>query len=120
MKTQNNKFKNSHDFKKRKFESSTIMKKYPDRIPVVVQRTEDSKSIPKIDKAKYLVPTDLTVGQFVYIIRRRIKLDPQTAIFIFVNNSLPPTAEILSNLYEKEKDKDGFLYIFYSSENTFG
>jgi GABA(A) receptor-associated protein len=49
--------------------------------------------IPDIDKKKYLVPADLTVGQFVYVIRKRIKLQPEKAIFIFVNNNvLPPTA----------------------------
>lgn len=42
---------------------------------------------------RYLVPSDLTVGQFVYVIRKRIKLSPEKAIFIFVKNVLPPTGE---------------------------
>jgi GABA(A) receptor-associated protein len=33
------------------------------------------------------------VGQFVYVIRKRIKLSPEKAIFIFVKNVLPPTGE---------------------------
>ena len=37
------------------------------------------------------MPADLTVGQFVYVIRKRIKLSPEKAIFIFVDNVLPPT-----------------------------
>ncbi len=37
------------------------------------------------------MPSDLTVGQFVYVIRKRIKLSPEKAIFIFTNNVLPPT-----------------------------
>lgn len=41
--------------------------------------------------SRYLVPSDLTVGQFVYVIRKRIKLSPEKAIFIFVRNVLPPT-----------------------------
>jgi len=40
---------------------------------------------------RFLVPADLTVGQFVYVIRKRIKLSPEKAIFIFVKNVLPPT-----------------------------
>jgi hypothetical protein len=40
---------------------------------------------------RYLVPADLTVGQFVYVIRKRIKLSAEKAIFIFVDNVLPPT-----------------------------
>jgi GABA(A) receptor-associated protein len=42
---------------------------------------------------RYLVPADLTVGQFVYVIRKRIKLSPEKAIFIFVKNVLPPTGD---------------------------
>jgi hypothetical protein len=41
---------------------------------------------------RYLVPTDLTVGLFVYVIRKRIKLISEKAIFIFVKNVLPPTS----------------------------
>ena len=69
---------------------------------------------------RYLVPADLTVGQFVYVIRKRIKLSPEKAIFIFVNNVLPPTAALMSSIYDEHKDDDGFLYIAYSGENTFG
>ncbi len=48
----------------------------------------DKSDITTIDKKKYLVPADLTVGQFVFVIRKRIKLEPEKAIFIFVNNVL--------------------------------
>jgi GABA(A) receptor-associated protein len=88
-------------------------------IKVICEKVEKS-DIPEIDKKKYLVPADLTVGQFVYVVRKRIKLSPEKAIFIFVNNVLPPTAALLSNVYEEHKDEDGFLYVTYSGENTFG
>lgn len=113
------KFKNEHDFGKRSAEAKRIREKYPDRIPVIVERAEKS-DIEEIDKKKYLVPEDLTVGQFVYVIRKRIKLSPEKAIFIFVNNVLPPTSAPLATVYEERKDEDGFLYITYSGENTFG
>ena len=79
------------------------------------------------------MPSDLTVGQFCYVIRKRIKLAPEKAIFIFVNEVLPPTAALMSSIYEEHKDEDGFLYITYAptkmlseltsryaGENTFG
>ena len=75
---------------KRQAEALRIREKYPDRIPVIVEKAGRS-DIPDIDKKKYLVPGDLTAGQFVYVIRKRIKLSPEKAIFIFVNNILPPT-----------------------------
>jgi len=112
-------FKQDHPFDKRKEESDRIRKKYPDRIPVIVENAENS-SIDDIDKKKYLVPADLTVGQFVFVIRKRIKLTPEKAIFLFVNNVLPPNSELMGALYDKNADQDGFLYATYSGESTFG
>ncbi|CAA2976371.1 autophagy-related 8f [Olea europaea subsp. europaea] len=83
-------FKQEHVLEKRRAEAARIREKYPDRIPVIVEKAERS-DIPNIDKKKYLVPADLTVGQFVYVIRKRIKLSAEKAIFIFVDNVLPPT-----------------------------
>jgi len=113
------KFKESHSFEKRKAESSRIRLKYPDRIPVIAEKSANS-GIPDIDKKKYLVPSDLTMGQFVYVIRKRIKLAPDAAIFIFVDNSMPPAAELMAKVYKDHQDDDGFLYVTYSGESTFG
>ncbi|CAM8998511.1 unnamed protein product [Rhodiola kirilowii] len=112
-------FKMEHPFERRQAESARIRDKYPDRVPVIVEKAEKS-DIPDIDKKKYLVPSDLTVGQFVYVVRKRIKLSAVKAIFVFVENTLPPTAALMSAIYEENKDEDGFLYMTYSGENTFG
>ncbi|KAJ3689004.1 hypothetical protein LUZ61_018168 [Rhynchospora tenuis] len=112
-------FKEQHAFEKRKSEAARIRDKYPDRVPVIVEKAERS-DVPDIDKKKFLVPSDLTLGQFVYVIRKRINLTAEKAIFMFVDNILPPTATSISKLYEDKKDPDGFLYFIYSGENTFG
>jgi len=112
-------FKDEHPLEKRKAESERIRQKYPDRIPVIVEKIEKS-NIPDIDKKKYLVPADLTMGQFVYVIRKRIKLAADQAIFIFVNNTLPPASALMSQIYKEYAGEDGFLTIFYSGESTFG
>lgn len=112
-------FKAQHAFEKRKAEAQRIRAKYPDRIPVICERV-DKSDIPDIDKKKYLVPADLTVGQFVYVIRKRIKVPSEKAIFIFVNNTLPAHVSLMSQIYKEQKDEDGFLYVTYSGESTFG
>ncbi|CAO1941886.1 unnamed protein product, partial [Urochloa humidicola] len=112
-------FKMNNELEKRQSESNRIRDKYPDRIPVIVEKSGKT-DIPDIDKKKYLVPADLTVGQFIYVVRKRIMLSPEKAIFVFVNNTLPPTASLMSALYEENKDADGFLYMTYSGESTFG
>ena len=104
---------------KRKSEAERIRAKYPDRVPVICEKA-DRSDIPEIDKKKYLVPADLTVGQFHYVIRKRIKLAPEKALFLFCSNTIPPNAALMSTVYEEQKDEDGFLYLQYSGESTFG
>lgn len=114
-------FKEEKSFEERLAESKRIREKHPDRIPVICEKsTRCNKDIPDIDKRKYLVPSDLTMGQFIYVIRKRMNLTPHKSIFLFVNHTLPQSSELISKVYEKCKDQDGFLYIEYSSENTFG
>mmetsp|Transcript_55884 Transcript_55884/g.88933 ORF Transcript_55884/g.88933 Transcript_55884/m.88933 type:complete len:121 (-) Transcript_55884:221-583(-) len=112
-------FKMQHTLEQRQKEAQRIIKKYPERIPVICEK-HDKSEIVEIDKKKYLVPSDLTVGQFVYVIRKRMKLGADQAIYIFVNKTLPSTATLMSQLYKDHKDEDGFLYIIYASENYFG
>lgn len=116
-----NSFKNAHPFDRRKQESEKIMAKYPSKIPVIVERYKKTlKDIPDIDKKKYLVPDDLTFGQFVYVIRRRLQISQEKAIFLFCDNIIPPTSLLIKAVYDTNKDDDGFLYCTYSGENSFG
>jgi len=72
-----------------------------------------------LDKKKYLVPSDLTVGQFYFLIRKRIHLRPEDALFFFVNNVIPPTHHH-GSLYQEHHEEDFFLYIAYSDESVYG
>ena len=105
-----------------KSEADRVLTKYPDRIPVIVSRSKStSDDTPEIDKNKYLVPADLTVGQFMYVIRKRLSLPPQKALFIFVDNSTPPTSMLMSTIYEQSRDdRTNFLFVTYSGESPFG
>ena len=115
------KFIEKHTFEYRKDESSRILTKFPDRVPIIIEKsTQSSNTLPDIDKKKYLVPNDLTLGQFVYVIRKRIQLKPEKAIYLFVNNTLPIVSSTMRQVYNEHVDKDGFLYFTYAAENTFG
>ena len=112
-------YKTKFNFETRKTEVLNITAKYPDRIPIIVEKLYTSKA-PIIDKNKYLVPFDITVGQFIFVIRKRMKLRAEEGLYLFINGNIPASSEMLINTYEKNKDLDGYLYIKYSSENTFG
>ncbi|ESO90999.1 hypothetical protein LOTGIDRAFT_233504 [Lottia gigantea] len=113
------KFKEEHTLDHRKAESSKIKTKYPERIPVIVEKDPKSQ-IQQIDKRKFLVPNDISVAQFMWIIRKRICIPSEKAIFLFVGKVLPQTSASMGQVYEDHKSDDGFLYIAYSGENTFG
>ena len=157
--------------------------------------------MPDLDKCKYLVPRDLSVGKFLYVVRKRIKLAPEhgmeprpsifhhnfpnvvlplsfsssplllsslafldslaysvslfpslfslhfffffflffffffsfylilflflfylffLALYLYVNGTLPATSDLMSKVYEDHKKGDGFLYMTYNGESTFG
>lgn len=65
---------------------------------VIVEKAPKSR-IGELDKKKYLVPSDLTVGQFYFLIRKRVHLRPEDALFFFVNNVIPPTSATMGSLY---------------------
>lgn len=113
-------FKNKHTFNKRSEEADNMIRKYPDRIPVICEIDSKSSNDIQLKKIKYLVPNSLTIGQFVFVLRKNMTLKQEEALFIMVNNTLPPTAALMSEVYNQHKDLDGFLYAFISKENTFG
>ena len=112
-------FQDIFPIEKRKDESNRVMNKYPDRIPCVIQKARYSK-LPKILKIKYLVSINSSMADIVYSIRSRIKLEPHQSLFFMVNDSLLASSCIISQIYPLMKDDDGFLYIYYAEESTFG
>ena len=112
-------FKSKYTFEQRQDEASRILNKYPDRVPVIVEMYRNG-STPSLDRNRFLVPADLTMGQLTYIIRKRIKLPSEQALYTFVGNSFMNAQFTIGDVYEKNKDLDGFLYIVASVENVFG
>ena len=118
----NSGFRVRHSFDKRYEEATRILSKYPDRVPVICEKGIGS-DLPDIDRKKYLCPNDISIANFMYIIRKRIKLPPEKSIFLFCGEdatALLPTAFLMSQAYADHKAQDGFLYITYNAESTFG
>jgi len=104
----------------RRAASDRLRSEYPNRVPVIVQPYDAHQ--PAIDKRKFLAPVDMTVGQFMYVIRKRISLPPEEALFISVTDSsaIPATAALMGAVHDRYSDRDGHLYISYRLEHAFG
>jgi GABA(A) receptor-associated protein len=120
--TNNIRFIEKYTFTQRHLECNNIMAKYSDRIPIICEKLASDNDLPDIDKHKFLVPWEITVGEFICVIRKRIHLQPGDALFLFVGefNNIPPSNVSMNSIYDEYKSNDGFLYITYSKENTFG
>lgn len=125
----NSSFKEKFSEDKRKEEAIRIREKYPERIPIIVETSQVkqyfsySEKLPDLDKQKFLVPIDLTVGQFMYVLRKRLNLPAEKAMFMLIGEGklIAPISENMSKIYDEYKDKDDFfLYSFLIGENTFG
>mmetsp|Transcript_37778 Transcript_37778/g.70484 ORF Transcript_37778/g.70484 Transcript_37778/m.70484 type:complete len:118 (+) Transcript_37778:51-404(+) len=110
-------------------DAAAILKKYPDRVPVICQRAKRSSSLPILQK-KFLVPAAMAMGEFQYVVHKHLveatqaagasKLKSEQTVYLFVNGKTQRTSVELSEVYASNKDSDGFLYVTYSSENTLG
>lgn len=114
------KYRKNVPFDERKLKASIILKQHPDRIPVVVECSEQLQAVHPLKKNKFIVPFELTVAQFMFVIRKHMKLDPEYAIFMFINNKLHPATSLVGSIYAQEKDEDGFMYMDVFQESTFG
>ena len=108
--------------------SEKLKYKYPNYIPIILKKKVNDKILQDIDKYKYLIPKNLDMSNLCYIIRKKSKCTEIQAIFIFVQQKskghvesyLVPIHKNISEIYEEYKSEDNFLYMIYSTENTFG
>ena len=118
-KQQSNRFKDTHSFEKRCQDARAVRTQYPERVPVIIEVAKGCQYT--LDKHKYLVPNDLTAGQFMYVVRKRSNISEDRALFLFTHDgALPAISMLMTTFYESYKDKDGFLYLLIASESTFG
>ncbi|XP_036408491.1 microtubule-associated proteins 1A/1B light chain 3C-like [Megalops cyprinoides] len=86
-----------------------------------IERYQREKYLPPLDKTKFLVPQELSMTQFVTIIRNRMSLMPSQAFYLLINNNgLASMSLTMAQVYKDHKDDDGFLYMTYASQEMFG
>ncbi|CAJ1407331.1 unnamed protein product [Effrenium voratum] len=106
-------------------EAHKIRSKYPDRIPVICDKSARS-TLPELPKKKFVVHGTMLCGEFKYMVHKQIadttpeQLSVDQTIYLFINGITPKTSTPMSQLYDQFRASDGFLYIRYGAENTLG
>ncbi|XP_061690837.1 microtubule-associated proteins 1A/1B light chain 3C isoform X1 [Syngnathoides biaculeatus] len=114
-------FKQRKCLETRKDEVCSIRSKFPNKLPVIVERYIREKTLPLLDKTKFLVPFELTLGQFLCLLRNKIDLESTQALFLLVaEKSMSCMSSSMGEVYTHYRDPDGFLYITYASQEMFG
>ena len=93
-----------------------MIQKYPNRVPVKVLTNGDLV----LQRTKFLVPLDLTLGNLLMVIRRYLgKVENYEALYIFVGGRLYPNNFTLSKIWQDQGEKY-FLTMIVAKESTFG
>lgn len=102
-----------------KKEADIIKEKYPKYIPIIVRPKDNSI---KMLRYKFLVSEEITIGQFLVIIRKKLQdVKSHEALFLLVNNILLPSSHLMSLVYNQQADKDtNMLFFTLCKETTFG
>jgi len=95
-----------------------ILKKHAPRLPFLVDRYRLTD--PDMAHHKFLVEPDMLCSQFMHVLRGHIKLEPHQGLFVFARDTPLNMNQTMGQLYHTTADADGFMYLTYCLENTFG
>ena len=113
-------YQKAKSLEERKAEFQNVMHSNPGKIAIICEKDPKSKIV-NIEKSKFLISSDVSLSQFSLMIRKRLKLGKEEALFFLVNGKKSLTGDdTMQEVYDKYKQEDGFLYIAYASELIWG
>jgi GABA(A) receptor-associated protein len=126
-------FKKKYSLDERKNITIKILEKYEDKCPIYL--SIDKQILSNIDSMfikninRYIVTSNLTLTQFLSILRKKINFSQNESLTLFVeiyndkkiiNSILAPLTSSIGSIYNNYKDEDGFIYLNIVKENVFG
>ena len=110
----------SFDARKKRFNS--LLLKFPDKIPVILEKSKVDKYLPKINKSKLLVSHEMTIANIIKLLKSNLKINENISLYIVVANKnvMVSGSQSIDSIYNEHRNDDGFLYLEYCTENVFG
>ncbi len=100
-----------------------MIKKHPNRVPIIIS----SNSFKEHGQHRFIVPNNITIAEFMKILRNKVSLRPEEAIYVFVKDItiskegiLVPSSSTVESIYNQYKDKNLVLNLIYEKEEIFG
>lgn len=119
-------FRAKHTWQERLCKNRDIRQKYPDRIPILVDAYK-KKGGYVLKQHKFLCPKEYTLGQFLFNLMKHFEVTDgkNTALdslrlFISDKPILGSINASIQHLYLDHQNVDGFLYMYYDTEEAFG
>lgn len=113
-------YKSTVSLEERKKETERIRLMYPGKLPIYLEKFRKS-ALPQVGKNKCLAPMDSSMTGFIRGLRKKFTLDHTQGLFVFVNGNEVVTGDaLISELYERKRNEDGFLYLIYYEHPVLG
>jgi GABA(A) receptor-associated protein len=97
--------------------SEELINKYPDKIPVIIEKYFKS-DLPKSDKENFLLSYEFSLYQLIFLLRKKLSLEKENSFNIYTQfnkkHILLKDNLTINELYNLYKDEDNFLYLFYT------
>ena len=113
-------FKDAFSYEERKKLCDKMIRDNPKKLPIICESIPDN-DLPYIQKILYMVGRNATILNLSQKMRNEMRLNPQQEknfMFLIMSNCgnawiwrCPRKHEKIFNLYNDNKDKDGFFYI---------
>ncbi|GFQ77918.1 gamma-aminobutyric acid receptor-associated protein-like 2 [Trichonephila clavata] len=109
------KYKKRKSLASRKKESREIRRLYPSSVPIILEKAPNGK-VATAQKEKYLVPRNLLVADLLLMVEKNIFLGADSSVYLIVGGTVLSPSWTMGEVFDTEKDEDGFLYLMYNSE----
>ena len=101
--------------------ANKLIKEYPNRVPIIIWNILHPEINFDDNKRRYIVQKDITFAQFIFIIRKKLSLNSDEALYLFVGNpsQMICNSQLIGLIYNNHQE-DGFLRVTIAKESTFG